>query len=152
MNVKSDNIDFYNLGFDFIQTRMMFLSEFKDGSWSDGELKPLRHIEVSPAACVLNYGQGIFEGMKALKTKKGDITLFRPLMNAQRFNKSAERLVMPPYNEKSFIDSVKLVVKANEDFIPPYESGGSLYIRPLMWSTLRKARWACSQPLWLFKF
>ncbi len=96
------------------------------------KLLPLGPIEISPAACVLNYGQGIFEGMKALKAKNGEITLFRPEENAKRLNRSAERLLMPAYDVDIFLKNIKDVVKANEEYIPPYESGGSLYIRPLM--------------------
>ncbi|MBA7696135.1 putative branched-chain-amino-acid aminotransferase [subsurface metagenome] len=132
MNAKNIGIDFYNLGFKFIETKMMFVSDYKDGEWDEGKLVPFGTFEISPAACALNYGQTIFEGMKALRAKNGDITLFRPSENAKRLNKSAERLLMPKYALNKFIDAVKAVVKANEEFIPPYDSGGALYIRPLL--------------------
>jgi len=132
MNAKNIDIDFYNLGFKFIETKMMFVSDYKDGDWDEGKLVPFGTIEISPAACALNYGQTFFEGMKALRAKNGDITLFRPSENAKRLNKSAERLLMPKYNQNKFIDALKTVVRANEEFIPPYDSGGALYIRPLM--------------------
>ncbi len=125
-------IDFYSLGFNFIETKMMYTADYKDGKWSDGKLVPFANFEISPAACVLNYGQGIFEGMKALRTKKGDITLFRPRENAKRLNSSASRMLMPNYDIELFIKALKQVVKANEDYIPPYDSKGALYIRPLM--------------------
>jgi len=125
-------IDFYSLGFNFIETKMMYVVDYKDGEWNDGKLVPFSNFEISPAACVLNYGQGIFEGMKALRTKDGDITLFRPEENARRLNKSASRMLMPNYDVELFIKALKQVVKANEDFIPPYDSKGALYIRPLM--------------------
>ncbi len=129
---KRNMIDFNNLKFDFYETDWMFLSRYKDGKWDDGELIPFNSIELSPAACILNYGQGVFEGLKALKSKDRRISLFRPMKNAERFEKSAKRLVMPPYDKQRFLDAVKKVVIANKDFIPPYESGGSLYIRPLL--------------------
>lgn len=132
MQANDITIDFYNLGFDFIPTRMMFESNYKNGKWDEGTLKPLGPIEMMPSACVLNYGQGIFEGMKALRTKDGRITLFRPRENAKRLNKSALRLSMPTFDEDKFLDVIQKVVKANQDFIPPYDSGGSLYIRPIM--------------------
>ena len=132
MNAKNIGIDFYNLGFKFIETKMMFVSDYIDGEWDEGKLVPFGTLEISPAACALNYGQTIFEGMKALRAKNGDITLFRPSENAKRLNKSAERLLMPKYALTKFIDAVKAVVKANEEFIPPYDSGGALYIRPLL--------------------
>jgi branched-chain amino acid aminotransferase len=132
MKAKSLSIDFYNLGFKFIETRMMFVSDYKNGKWESGKLVPFGPLELSPAACALNYGQTIFEGLKALRAVNGDITLFRPDENAKRLNKSAERLLMPEYDVNKFIEAVKKVVKANEEFIPPYDSGGSLYIRPLL--------------------
>jgi len=132
MKAKSLNIDFYNLGFKFIVTRMMFVSDYKNGKWDKGKLVSFGPLEISPAACALNYGQTIFEGLKALRAVNGDIALFRPDENAKRLNKSAERLLMPEYDVDKFIEAVKKVVKANEEFIPPYDSGGSLYIRPLL--------------------
>ncbi|MFW9952337.1 MAG: branched-chain amino acid aminotransferase [Candidatus Thorarchaeota archaeon] len=130
--MDAKDIDFYSLGFEFIETKMMYISDFKSGKWDDGELLPFGNIQLSPAACVLNYGQEIFEGMKALLTASGEITLFRPKENARRFNNSAERLLMPTFDEDRFVEAIKLVVKSNKEYIPPYESGGALYIRPLM--------------------
>ena len=132
MQINSKEIDFYNLGFGFIETNEMYISDYKNGNWDEGRLLPLGMIQLSPAAGILNYGQGIFEGLKALRAKNGKITLFRPEENAKRFNKSAERLLMPTIDIRKFVKNIEMVVKANEEFIPPYESGGSLYIRPLM--------------------
>jgi branched-chain amino acid aminotransferase len=130
--MDAKDIDYYSLGFEFIETKTMYVSDYKDGQWDEGKLVPFGNFEISPAACILNYGQGIFEGMKALRTKKGDITLFRPEENAKRFNKSAQRMLMPPYDTSKFLDAIKKVVLANESYIPPYDSEGALYIRPLM--------------------
>jgi branched-chain amino acid aminotransferase len=127
-----NQIDFSNLKFDFYETDWMFLSTFRDGKWDEGDLIPFRSLELSPAACILNYGQGIFEGLKALKAKDGNISLFRPMKNAERFEKSAKRLMMPPYDKGRFVEAVKEVTMANKEYIPPYESGGALYIRPLL--------------------
>lgn len=130
--MDAKDIDFNNLGFDFIETKTMFVSDYKDGKWDDGKLLPFGTFEISPGACVLNYGQGIFEGMKALKTETGEIVLFRPEENGKRLNESAERLLMPAFDVNKFVEAVKQVVRANEEYIPPLESGGALYIRPLM--------------------
>ncbi len=130
--VNPKDIDFYSLGFNFVETKTMFVSDFKDGKWDEGKLVPFGNIEISPAACVLNYGQGIFEGMKALRAKSGEITLFKPNENGKRFNQSAKRMLMPKYDIDKFIEAIKNVVKANEDYIPPYDSGGALYIRPML--------------------
>lgn len=133
--VEPKDIDFYSLGFNFLETKSMFVSDYKDGKWDEGKLIPFGNIEISPAACVLNYGQGIFEGMKALRTKSGEITLFRPEENGKRFNYSARRLLMPEYDIDKFIEVIKKVVKANENYIPPYDSGGALYIRPMLFGS-----------------
>ena len=133
--MDAKDIDYYSLGFNFIETKEMFVSNYEDGKWDKGQLVPFGNFEISPAACVLNYGQGIFEGMKALRTRNGETVLFRPIENAKRLNDSADRLLMPNYNIDDFISAVKQVVKANELYIPPYDSGGALYIRPLMIGT-----------------
>lgn len=132
MIMDAKNIDFYSLGFEFIETKTMFVADYKNGKWSEGNLIPFGNFQISPAACVLNYGQGIFEGMKALKTKVNDVVLFRPEENAKRFNDSAKRMLMPNYDNNKFVEAIKNVVKANEEYIPPYDSGGALYIRPVM--------------------
>ncbi|TXT60668.1 MAG: Branched-chain-amino-acid aminotransferase 2 [Promethearchaeota archaeon] len=130
--MESENIDFYNLGFEFIETKHMFLSRYKNGEWDEGKIIPFGPIEISPGACVLNYGQGIFEGMKALEAKTGDIVLFRPEKNAERLNESAKRMLMPTFDEQQFVEVVKEVVRANKEYVPPYDSGGALYIRPVL--------------------
>lgn len=132
MQAKNLDIDYYNLGFELKQTKWMFLSDYKEGKWDEGKLIPFGPIEISPAANIFSYGQGIFEGMKALNTKDNHIVLFRPIENAKRFNKSASRVAMPNFNEEKFLNSVKEIVLANKEYIPPYDSGGSLYIRPIM--------------------
>ncbi|TFF85887.1 MAG: branched-chain amino acid aminotransferase [Promethearchaeota archaeon] len=126
-----EKIDFYSLGFNFIETKEMFVSDYIDGSWDEGRMEKFGSFEISPGAGVLNYGQGIFEGMKALEAKNGDIVLFRPEQNAKRFTESAKRMLIPPYDESKFLEVVKKVVKANKEYIPPYDSGGALYIRPI---------------------
>lgn len=133
--VDAKNIDFYKLGFNYIETKTMFVSDYKDSKWDEGKLVPFGPILINPCACVLNYGQGIFEGMKALRTKKNEIVIFRPEENAKRLNESAERLLMPTYDVRKFVDAVKKAVKANEEYIPPYDSGGALYIRPLLFGS-----------------
>ena len=130
--VEPKDIDFYSLGFNFIETKTMFMATHKNGKWDDGKLIPFGKFEISPASCVLNYGQGIFEGMKALRAKNGEITLFQPEENAKRFNFSARRMLMPEYDINKFVDAVKSVLKENKEYIPPYDSGGALYIRPIL--------------------
>lgn len=130
--VDPSEIDFYNLQFAFTETKTMWVSDYKDGKWSEGKLMPYGPFEINPGACVLNYGQGIFEGMKALRAQNGNITLFRPEENGKRINESADRMLIPNYDIDKFVEAVKQVVKENEAYIPPYDSGGALYIRPLL--------------------
>ncbi len=126
------NIDWQNLGFGYIKTDKRFVSSYKDGAWDDGALIGEDMITMSECACVLQYAQTIFEGLKAYTTEKGETVVFRPDLNAERFANSSRRMEMPVYPEDKFIEAVLQVVKANESFVPPYGSGATLYLRPYM--------------------
>ncbi len=111
---------------------MMYESYYRDGQWDEGKIVPFHSIELSPAANILNYGQGIFEGMKAYRSSTGKIVMFRPEKNAQRFVRSTHKLAMPPVPEEKYLDAVRRVVLANEAFIPQDLTGRySLYLRPV---------------------
>lgn len=129
------DLNWSNLGFTYRDLPYSYNEEFKDGKWQNGGLTTKSTLTFSEAAEELHYGQEVFEGMKAYRRKDGGINLFRPDMNAKRLNNSAERLVMQTYPEDKFVEAVKAVVKANQEFVPPYGSGGSLYIRPFMVGT-----------------
>jgi hypothetical protein len=110
----------------------MYESYYRDGAWDHGSIVPYHNIELSPAANILNYGQGIFEGIKAYYSVKGHIVLFRPDQNAKRFIRSALKLAMPPVTEEQFMNAVRDVVLANEFFIPESKDGKyTLYLRPV---------------------
>ena len=126
------NIDWENLGFGYIQTEKRYVSNFKDGAWDEGCITGDANIVMSECAGVLQYAQTIFEGMKAYTTEDGRIVTFRPDLNAQRMLDSADRLEMPRFPAARFVDAVTRVVKANSEYVPPYGSGASLYIRPYM--------------------
>ena len=135
MVINKQNIEWDQLGFSVFPTRSMWKATCESrGEWSSGELIPYGNIEMSPAAGVLHYGQGVFEGLKAYHTAKDQIVLFRPDMNGQRIQDSCRRLCMPIMTTKYFMDAVKKVVHDNMDFVPPYKKGG-LYIRPVVWGT-----------------
>jgi branched-chain amino acid aminotransferase len=102
--------------------------------WKLGGLIPYGTIELSPAAGVLNYGQGCFEGTKAYRTVKDRVVLFRPEMNAKRMALSTKRLCIPEMNQEFFLNAVEETLKDNIDYVPPYGKG-SLYIRPIVWGT-----------------
>ena len=135
MNFKKANIDWDSLGFNPIETRSMFIANCPiDGKWESGSLVPYGKIELSPAAGVLNYGQGVFEGTKAYHTSKDNIVMFRIRRNAKRMAWSTERLCIPKMDPEFFIEAVTKTVKDNLDYITPYGKG-SLYVRPIVWGT-----------------
>lgn len=129
---KKVNIDWNNLGFNYIKTDFRYISTWKDGSWDEGYLTENNMLSISEASCALHYGQQCFEGLKAYRAKNGDIQLFRPNRNASRLNDSLNKLLMPEIPEEKFIDACMQVVKANEHYVPPYGTGGTLYLRPFV--------------------
>jgi branched-chain amino acid aminotransferase len=133
--LKTNNINFDELTFTFTETRSMYVTKCKQGDdWNTGELFPYGNISISPASTVLNYGQGLFEGMKAYRTNDGRILLFRPEKNAERAAKGCLRLSMPEIPKNIFMEAVKKVVNDNSDYIPPTEKG-ALYIRPIIFGS-----------------
>lgn len=127
-----ETIDWNNLGFGYIDTGKKFRAYFKDGKWSEGKIETDKHLTISEASNVFHYGQTCFEGLKAYRTKDGSIQLFRPDENAKRMKASAQRLLMEPYPEEDFVRAIHEVVKANAEWVPPYGTGASLYIRPFL--------------------
>ena len=110
----------------------MFVMDYDEGQgWHDGKIIPYGNISIDPASCVLHYAQMMFEGMKAYKTPDGHVQLFRPYMNAQRLNRTNERMCMPPMDEELFVSAVKATVLADIDWVPS-KPGTSLYIRPFI--------------------
>ena len=132
MALQAKDLDLNNLGFAYVNLPFRYLSTYQDGVWDDGGLVENNKLEISEASPALHYGQQCFEGLKAYRTKKGDLQLFRVDENAARMNKSAARLLMPAIPEEKFINACKEVVRANQEFVPLYGSGGTLYVRPLL--------------------
>ena len=129
--MKAD-VDWGNLGFGYVKTDERYVSEYKDGKWDEGRLTSDSEIVMSECACVLQYAQTCFEGLKAYTTEDGRIVCFRPDMNAQRMIDTCERLKMPTFSKERFVDAVVQVVRANAKWVPPYGTGASLYLRPFM--------------------
>ena len=129
------DIDWSNIGFGYIKTDKRFVSNFKDGAWDEGVMTGDDQITMSECACVLQYAQTVFEGLKAYTTEDGRVVCFRPDMNAKRMHESAERLEMPPFPEDRFVEAVVETVKENIDYVPPYGTGAALYIRPYMFGS-----------------
>ena len=133
--MSNKQIDWANLGFGYIQTDKRYVSNFKDGAWDEGGLTEDANIVLNECAGVLQYAQTIFEGLKAYRTEDGRIVTFRPDLNAKRMVDSAKRLEMPAFPEERFIEAVEQVVAANTDFVPPYGSGATMYLRPYMFGS-----------------
>lgn len=125
------NLDWSNLSFGYMKTHYNVRCTFKDGKWGEIEVTDSERIDLHMAATCLHYGQEIFEGLKAFRGKDGKIRIFRLEENAKRIQRSAEGILMEPLPVEKFREMVEKVVRLNQDFIPPYGSGSSLYIRPL---------------------
>ncbi len=132
MKTIEKSIDWANLGFGYIQTDYRFVSNFKDGKWDEGTMTSDPNITMNECACVLQYAQTCFEGMKAYRTKDNKVVCFRPDLNAKRMADTCRYLEMAVFPEDKFIEAVVEVVKKNIDFVPPYGSGAALYLRPYM--------------------
>lgn len=130
-SVKAD-LNWKDLPFGYVKTDFNIRYYYKDGQWTGGELHSDENLPIHMAAPCLHYGQEAFEGMKAFETKDGKIVCFRPDENAKRINHSAKRIRMPQIPEEMFINAVLKVIDANRRFVPPYGTGASLYIRPLL--------------------
>lgn len=130
--MKKKDLDWGSLGFDYIKTDYRFAASWTDGKWSDGELVSDEYMTIHEGSPSLHYAQQCFEGMKAQTARDGSVLLFRPELNAERMYLTAERLMMPPVPMALFMKGVEETVRANYAWIPPYGSGASLYIRPLL--------------------
>jgi branched-chain amino acid aminotransferase len=119
------------LGFGKYMAPIMLIAEYKNGAWGKATLMPYGPLQLDPCAKVLHYGQEIFEGLKAYRHPEGDITLFRPELNAQRFNFSANRMAMPEYPVDMFVEACETIT-AYARHIVPKRLGESLYLRPFM--------------------
>lgn len=129
------NIDWKNLGFAYMDTNCHIRYVWKDGKWGAGELVESPYMSIHIAATALHYGQEAFEGLKAFCRKDGKVSLFRPQENAKRMQTTARRTCMAEVPEAMFVDACQRVVKANLEFVPPYGTGGSMYVRPLLFGS-----------------
>jgi branched-chain amino acid aminotransferase len=129
-----DQVDWDNLPFGKIFSDHMLVMDYKDGEWQQPEIVPFGNLSLHPATSAIHYGQSIFEGMKANRSTNGDILIFRPDMNAQRFRESCERMCMPIVPDEMFVELIRKMVEVDADWVPNRE-GYSLYIRPFMFAT-----------------
>ena len=129
------NIDWQNLPFGYVKTDYNVRCWYRNGQWGEIEVSSSEHIEMHMAASSLHYGQEAFEGLKAYRCKDGKIRIFRPEANAERLQSTCRGIMMPELSTEKFVEMCKRVIKLNERFIPPYGTGASLYLRPLLIGT-----------------
>ena len=129
------NIDWQNLPFGYVKTDYNVRCWYRDGKWGEIEISSEESINIHMAASSLHYGQEAFEGLKAYRCKDGKIRIFRPEANAERLQSTCRGICMPELPTERFVEMCKKVVKMNERFIPPYGTGASLYLRPLLIGT-----------------
>ncbi len=130
-----ENIEWGALGFDYFKTDYNVRYHFTDGKWSEMEVTADEYIRMHMSAYCLHYGIELFEGLKAFRGVDGKVRLFRVEENARRLRSSAQRLCLPVPSEQMIVDACIEVVRRNERFIPPYGTGASLYLRPVMFGT-----------------
>ena len=131
---RLSEIDMNNIPFGRVFSDHMFVVRYVDGQWQHPEIVPYGPLAFAPSSSVLNYGQAIFEGMKATRGVDGSVLLFRPEQNLRRLNQSADRMCMPRLPEELFMDGLRSLIRQDLDWVPQPEQG-SLYIRPLMFAT-----------------
>ena len=131
--MEKKDIKWGELRFGYMPTDYRYYAEWKNGAWEEGKLTKDNTITMSECAGVLQYAQTVFEGLKAYTTEDGKVVCFRPDLNAARLADSARRLKMPVFPEDRFVEAVVKTVEANLDYVPPYGSGATLYIRPYMY-------------------
>jgi branched-chain amino acid aminotransferase len=127
-------VDWENLPFGKIFADHMFVMEYANGEWQQGEILPFGPIDMHPAMSAIHYGQSIFEGMKAYRNQANEVVLFRPELNARRFSESAARMCMPEIPEALFLEAVKQLVALDAAWVTD-KPGYALYIRPFMFAT-----------------
>lgn len=131
---RIESVDFNNLPFGKHFSDHMFEIDYTDGKWGKPTIVPFANLSLHPATSAIHYGQSIFEGLKAQKNKAGEILVFRPEMNAKRFNESAVRMSMAPLPEEIFVQGIRALLDLDRAWVSDQE-GQSLYIRPFMFAT-----------------
>ena len=126
------DLDWRNLTFGYTRTDFNIRYRFADGRWDEGRLTREEFLPIHIAATCLHYGQECFEGLKVFQTKSGQVAAFRMDRNAARMQRSCRKILMEPPPTSLFMEAVERVVKANLQYVPPYGTGASLYVRPLM--------------------
>ncbi|KAJ8602670.1 hypothetical protein CTAYLR_004124 [Chrysophaeum taylorii] len=135
LEVGSQGLEWAKIGFEYRTTRCFVHYEYRDGAWNDGREVKEPYLPVHVGATALHYGQSLFEGLKAFATPDNKVKLFRPYANAHRMQRGAERTLMACPPPELFVSACARTVRANLDYVPPYGSGGALYVRPLLFGS-----------------
>lgn len=130
--MEKANLNWSDLTFAYMKTDCHLEYYYRNGKWGEGQIVNEDTIKLNIASTCLHYGQECFEGAKAFEDRDGNVRVFRIEENARRMIRSAEKIQMAPFPEDMFIDAVYKLVKLNKRFIPPFGSGASLYLRPLL--------------------
>ena len=128
----ASGIAWKSLGFDFTPTKSMLVYHHKDGAWDGGTSQDHFNLEIHALSNALHYGQAIFEGLKAFHCADGNVRVFNSPANNRRLNNGCERLHMPGVPLEMFESAIDRVIKDNVDYVPPYGSGGAMYLRPFL--------------------
>lgn len=131
-------IDWSKLTFSYTETDFIIRCHYKDGAWGKVYATADQMLSIHAAATALQYAQQCFEGLKAFRQADGKVSIFRPEMNAKRMQDSAKSMYMPPMPTEKFLEAIEMAVKMNIDYLPPYGTGATLYIRPIMFGTTPK--------------
>lgn len=129
------DIDWSSLGFGYIKTDYRYTRAWKDGKWEEGGLTDKAEVTISECAGVLQYAQTGFEGLKVYRKKDGHVVAFRPDLNAERLQSTCRRLIMPEISKEDFLKALDELIKANIDYVPPFGSGATLYVRPFIYGS-----------------
>ena len=130
-----ETIDWKNLGFGYSKADFNIRCWYRNGQWGELEVSDSENVTLHIAATTFHYGQEAFEGLKAFRGKDGKIRVFRMDENAKRMQRSSQGIMMAEVSTALFTEAVRKAVKLNEAFVPPFESGAALYIRPLLIGT-----------------
>lgn len=126
------DLDWSSLSFGYMPTDYNVRCYYHDGKWGEIEVCSDEYLKIHMAATCLHYGQEAFEGLKAFRCPDGKVRVFRMDANAERLQSTSRGIMMPEVPTVLFEEMVKKVVRLNQESIPPYESGASLYLRPLL--------------------
>lgn len=133
-NSRVKDVNFNNLDFGKNISDHMFVADFNNGKWGAPTVVPFGDLMFSPAMLSIHYGQSVFEGMKAFRTSTGKINIFRPEKHLERFNRSLDRMCMPPVPKDLWLSALHALIDLDKDWVPDVD-GASLYIRPFMFAT-----------------